>query len=214
LPRVSIEAVETYIGASSDFYGSGALGGAINLKSRVLDQTFIDTETSMGNEVTPAFSFVTGLGLGVWTITANGQALRTDGYIPVAKDQRGTVDTPAGTADISGSITFARALPGAGRGFVRLNSFGESRENGTPIQLNNTRNASIDVGADWAAERIGAFSFRAYGGGEIFNQNFSVVTANRNSESLTNVQHNPSQQLGAAFQWRFSSLSHHLITAG
>jgi outer membrane receptor protein involved in Fe transport len=214
LPRVSIESVETYIGATSDFYGSGALGGAINLKSRILDHNFIDTETSMGNKVTPAFSFLSGISLGLWTITASGQALRTGGYIPVAKDQRGNVDTTAGTADISGSITVSRAWPRAGRAFVRLNSFGESRENGTPIQVNNTRNASIDIGTDWTAERMGDFSFRAYGGGEIFNQNFSAVTADRNSESLTNVQHNPSQQLGAAFQWRFSSIKHNLITAG
>jgi len=214
LPRVSIENVETLSGATSDLYGSGALGGVINLQSRVSDRTFLDTEASMGNKVTPAFSFLSGISLGDWTITATGQALRTDGYILVVKDQRGAVDTPAGTADLSGSITLARSLPRAGRAFVRLNLFGESRENGTAIQLNNTRNASIDLGTDWTAERIGEFSFRAYGGGEIFNQNFSAVSADRNSESLTNVQHNPSQQLGGAFQWRLSSIKHNLITAG
>jgi len=214
LPRLSIESVETYSGATSDLYGSGALGGVLNLQSRFSVRTFLDTEASMGNKATPAFSFLSGINLGSWTITATGQALRTDGYILVAKEQRGPVDTPAGTSDVSGSTTLAKSLPRAGRAFVRLNLFGESRENGTPLQLNNTRNASIDLGTDWTGEKIGEFSFRSYGGGEIFNQNFSALTADRSSESLTNRQRNPSQQLGAALQWRFSSLSHNLITAG
>ena len=214
LPRISIETVETYSGATSDLYGSGALGGVINLKSRVTDHSFIDVETSMGNKVTPSFSFLSGISIGDWSISATGQALRTDGYILVAKDQRGAVDTTAGTSDISGSVTLARTLRKTGRAFIRMNLFGESRENGTPIQLNNTRNASIDLGADWSSLRVGDFSFRAYGGGEIFNQNFSAVALDRNTESLTNVQHNPSQQLGGAFQWRLASIKHNLITAG
>jgi hypothetical protein len=78
-----------------------------------------------------------------------------------------------------------------------LSSFGESRRNGTPIQLNDTRIWSIDLGTDWSD-----FSIRLYGSGENFNQNFSAVAADRDSESLTNRQRNPSQQVGFAFQWR------------
>src|SRR5678815_1307670 len=96
----------TYSGATSDLYGSGALGGVINLKSRVTDHSFIDVETSMGNKVTPSFSFLSGISIGDWSISATGQALRTDGYILVAKDQRGAVDTTAGTSDISGSVSY------------------------------------------------------------------------------------------------------------
>jgi outer membrane receptor protein involved in Fe transport len=214
LARISIESVETYNGATSDLYGSGALGGVINLKSRLSDHNFFDVEASLGNKATPVFSFLSGVNIGAWSVTATGQALRTDGYVLVAEDQRGIVDTPAGTSDVSGSITLSRKLPRSGRAFIRMNLFGESRENGTPIQLNDTRNASIDLGTDWASERVGDFSFRAYGGGEVFNQNFSAVSADRNSESLTNVQHNPSQQIGAALQWRLTSIRHNLITAG
>ena len=36
----------------------------------------------------------------------------------------------------------------------------------------------------------------------MFNQNFTAVAPDRNSEVLTNRQRNPSQQLGFAFQWR------------
>src|SRR6185503_6596806 len=45
------------------------------------------------------------------------------------------------------------------------------------------------------------FRVRVYGSSENFNQNFSAVSADRNSESLTNRQRNPSQQAGFAFQW-------------
>jgi outer membrane receptor protein involved in Fe transport len=128
--------------------------------------------------------------------------------VPV--DQRGTVDTPAGTGDLTGSLTFSRNLPHNSNAFVRLSSFGESRRNGTPVQLNDTRISSIDLGFDWSD----AVSVRLYGSKENFNQNFSAVAVDRNSESLTNRQRNPSQQAGFAFQWRKAIGHHQTISAG
>jgi hypothetical protein len=88
-------------------------------------------------------------------------------------------------------------------------AFAESRLNGTPIQLNDTRISSLDAGLDWTG-----LSLRLYGSGENFNQNFSAVAADRNSEALTNRQHNPSQQAGFAFQWRETIGTHQLLSAG
>src|SRR5205085_9787626 len=128
-----------------------------------------------------------------------GQALHTKGYVLVPANQRGLVDTPAGTGDLSGSVAISRAIGAQGHAFLRLGSFGESRRNGTPIQSNDSRISSIDLGGDWTAQQTGDFSVRLYGSSEIFNQNFSAVAADRDSESLTNRQRNPSQQAGFAF---------------
>jgi outer membrane receptor protein involved in Fe transport len=209
LARVSIENVQVYNGGASDLYGSGALGGVVNITSSTAPATFLGFEASAGNKGTAATSFSGGKSWGKWGVLFSGQALRTGGYVLVPEDQRGLVDTPAGTGDLAGSLTVSRTLGSQGHAFARLNSFGESRRNGTPVQLNDTRIWSIDLGTDWRD-----FSIRLYGSGENFNQNFSAVAGDRDSESLTNRQRNPSQQAGFAFQWRRGLGSHQSISAG
>lgn len=214
LPRVSIENVQVYNGGTSDSYGSGALGGVINVKSSTTPATFFDVEASAGNKATAATSFSGGKAFDKWGVLFSGQALRTDGYVLVPEAQRGLVDTPAGTKDLTGSLTLSRALSSQGHAFARFSSFGESRRNGTPVQLNDTRIWSIDLGTDWSNETAGDFSVRLYGSSEKFDQNFSAVAADRDSESLTNRQRNPSQQAGFAFQWRRGVGDYQSISAG
>jgi outer membrane receptor protein involved in Fe transport len=209
LPRVSVENANIYNGATSDLYGSAALGGVINIRSRTAPASFFDIEMSGGNKATAATSFNGGKVFGNWGIAFAGQALRTGGYVLVPEHQRGIIDTAAGASDLTGSITVSRTLGTEGHAFARFSSFGESRRNGTPVQLNDTRIWSIDLGTDWSD-----FSVRLYGSSENFNQNFSAVAADRNSESLTNRQRNPSQQAGFAFQWRRAIGHHHSISAG
>jgi outer membrane receptor protein involved in Fe transport len=209
VPRSAVESVTVFNGGTSDLYGSGALGGVLNVSSRAAEPDFLDFEFSGGSEATGAASLS---GAKVWRDFAVGldlQALHTDGYILVPENQRGAVDTRAGTSDLSGSLTLSRKLRGEGRAFLRVGSFGESRRNGTPLQVNDTRLTSVDLGLDLAE-----FSLRAYGSREIFNQNFSAVAIDRNSETLTNRQRNPSQQIGFAFQWRRNLGDHHSISAG
>jgi outer membrane cobalamin receptor len=108
LPRVSVEDVHVNNSATSDLYGSGALGGVINVNSRTSPATFLDFEASGGNEVTGATSFSGGKQFGAWGLGFSGQALHTDGYVLVPADQRGPVDTPAGTGDLNG-LTYSLA---------------------------------------------------------------------------------------------------------
>src|SRR6185503_8800692 len=72
------------------------------------------------------------------------------------------------------------------------------------------RSSSIDLGFDWSD----AISVRLYGSKENFNQNFSASAADRRTESLTNGQRNPSQQIGCAFQWRKAIGVHQMFAAG
>ena len=214
VPRVSVESVEVFNGASSDLYGSGALGGVINITSRTAPATYVDLEASGGNESTGAASLSAGKSWGNFGVGLAVQALRTNGYILVPENQRGAVDTEAGTSDISGSLTFSKNFGSGAYGFLRVGSFGESRRNGTPLQINDTRITSLDLGTDWSQNEAGNFSVRVYGSRENFNQNFSAVSLDRNSETLTNRQRNPSQQLGFAFQWRRAVGDHQSLSAG
>jgi outer membrane receptor protein involved in Fe transport len=209
VPRVSVESAEIFNGATSDLYGSGALGGVINITSRTEPASFLDFEASGGNETTGAVSVDAGKAWGSFGLGLGLQALHTRGYVLVPRDQRGTVDTEAGTSDLSGSLRLSKKFREGAHGFLRFGSFGESRRNGTPLQINDTRITSIDLGVDWSS-----FLIRVYGSHENFNQNFSAVALDRSSETLTNRQRNPSQQLGFAFQWRRAFGAHQSVSAG
>ncbi|HEU4836075.1 MAG TPA: TonB-dependent receptor [Pyrinomonadaceae bacterium] len=212
IPRTSIENVFVQNGGISNLYGSGALGGIVNISGRTKDVTGFDFEASAGNEGTAVTSFTAGKSFGDWAIAGSGQALHTDGYVLVPENQRGPVDTAAGTGDLSGSVTISNSAHGYS--FLRLSSFGESRRNGTPIQVNDTRITSIDLGFDSSRTKLGPVSMRLYGSSETFNQSFSAVAADRNSESLTNRQRNPSQQAGFVFQLTPVIGSHHVLGIG
>ena len=214
VPRVSIAGAEIFNGGASDTYGGGALGGVVNLQSRQVRTSFGTLEASYGALDTPDLSFAGGLRLGEWGISANGEALRTGGYILVPASQRGAVDTPAGTADLAGTLQLSRTLGDHGTLFVRATSFAESRTNGTPLQINDTRLPGVAAGADWTTESVGSFSVRIYGADEVYNQNSSSVAANRNSETLTDVQRSPSQDVGFAGQWRRTFGGRQSVTAG
>ena len=202
VPILSIESVEVLSGAASDLYGSGALGGVVNIVTKPVRKSFAKVDSSYGSESTSAISLDSGLTKSSWGISIAAQALRTIGYVPVSRDQRGSVERAAATRDLSGTLRISRKVR-AGRFFVRTSPFAESRLNGTPLQTNNSRIESIDLGIDWPANE-NDFSFRIYGSDELLNQNFSSVAVNRNSEFLTTRQRNPSQQMGFTGQWRRS----------
>jgi outer membrane receptor protein involved in Fe transport len=214
VPRVSIESVQVIDGGASDTYGLGALSGVINITPRHERESFGTLETSFGMQDSPYLSFVGGVSPGDWTVIAATQVMRTHGYVLVSENQRGLVDIPAGTADLTGSLEISRTLGDQGGVFFRGSSFGESRSNGTPVTTNNTRTPLLVLGGDWTHRVVGSFSGRLYGSYEIFNQNFSSVAANRNSESLSNRQRSPSQQFGFAAQWRKTIARKHSVTAG
>ena len=98
--------------------------------------------------------------------------------------------------------------------FVRGSDFGESSKNGTPLENNDTTIPELDLGADWNSTELGSFSARAYGSRELYHQTFSAVALDRDSESLTDVQRNPSQQIGFVGTWSRLFAERHKVTAG
>ncbi len=214
LPREGIASMEISNGGASDLYGGGALGGVVNLHTTRATEAFVNGELSYGSLNTPDVSFAAGGPIGNWTISAMGQAFRTGGYILVPPDQRGSVDTNANTGDLAGIVEIGHSLGERGRFFVRGSGFGESRDNGTALQRNDTTIPELDLGADWASNRVGSISARLYGSTEYFHQTFSSVAPGRNFESLTNDQHSPSQQIGFVASWSRLFAEKHKIIAG
>jgi outer membrane receptor protein involved in Fe transport len=201
VPRQAVGRVEVLRGSASELYGSDALGGVINFVPRRIEGTGLSLETSYGNERTSDASLLAGFRAGRWSADLAAEALHTDGYIIVDERERGRVDTPAGGTHSTLDLTLERVVSDRARLFARGSIFGEARRNGTPLQRNRTHIRQVTTGADWHFQRFGSLSVRVFGGPQVFDQDFSAVALDRNSETLTRVQRVPARQAGASIQW-------------
>ncbi len=221
IPRSALEQVEVVRGGASELYGADALSGVIQLFSAQFsgqfsgqpESSYLRVETYGGSQETGGGSFSGGLTRGRWQLGAAGEAATSAGYIPVEEAARGAVDRPAG----SGYLTLRPSLryhwnPKSAV-FVRGASFGESRENGTVLQDNNTRIRDVAAGADLALP-AGTLALRADGGWQVFNQTFTAVAADRNSEQLTRRQRVPARQLGYSALWNHTTGGRHTVVLG
>ncbi|HEX3321023.1 MAG TPA: TonB-dependent receptor [Terriglobales bacterium] len=201
IPRVSLANVEVYRGGTSNLYGSAALGGVVQFRMREPDVPSLVIEGSFGNETTPDFSIWTGTRKGAWNVSSSAELFRTDGYILVPNDVRGAIDTAANSENASIYARVSRDLGTSGDIFVRGNFFTEFRNNGTPSQTNDTRLGEGALGLDQQFGAKDSLSLRIYGEAENYNQRFSAIAPDRDSEILTNIQHVPEQVIGGAGQW-------------
>ena len=214
VPRESVGRVEVVQGGASSLYGSDALGGVVNFIPRDTSQSALSFEASYGNEQTPDASLYAGGRKNGWGAQLAAETFHTDGYILVDEAERGSVDTRAGSERSTIDLTLDRSFEDRGRVFVRGSIFGESRENGTPLQTNRTHIRQLAVGGDWQSALAGAFSARVYGGTQTYDQDFSAIAANRNSETLTRSQRVPAQQTGFTLQWSRAAGAFQTLTAG
>jgi outer membrane receptor protein involved in Fe transport len=214
VPRASLANVEVFRGGASNLYGSDALGGVVQFMTRQPQQPAFTFETSYGNERTPDLSFWTGTRVGPWDLSLASEMFRTDGYVIVPTWQRGSVDTPANSEDATLDVTIGHKLGEKGRVFGRGSFYTEFRNNGTPVQTNDTRMGEGAIGLDQQFGSSDSLTVRAYGLVQGYDQSFSSVAANRNSESLTDLQHVPQQVVGGAGQWTHFLGKHQTLIAG
>ena len=213
VPREEIESIEVAGGGASHLYGSDALGGVISILRKPVDTDELSLEAAYGNEKTPDVSFVGSRRMGQWSGGLSAELFRTEGYIAIPGDQRGVVDTPVNSQDITGGVTLQRRFGDVGSVFVRGSVFGEERNNGTPLQTNSTTIRELDVGGDWNS-RLGSFALRAYADRQHYAQVFSSIAADRSSETPTRDQQVPAQRTGFSAQWRDSIGTRQHLVAG
>ncbi len=214
VPRESIRQVEVLLGGASHLYGSSALGGVIDVATKQTASNTLSLSASYGSETSPNASlFASGVIEG-WSGSIAAESFRTDGYVLVPEDQHGVVDTPAGTRDSVINLKGQKELTNELELFGGVSFFGESRKNGTPLQINRTHLRQFSFGGSWYSEAAGSFNARSYGGTQVYDQNFSAIATDRNSETLTRVQRVPAQVFGASLQWSKLVGKHHTFVAG
>jgi outer membrane receptor protein involved in Fe transport len=200
VPRAALERIEVVRGGESELYGSSAMGGVVQFIRRPSTTDAIVLETSAGSQSTGTASLFAAVKRNAWSGSVAADWLSTAGYILVADDQRGRVDREADADHRALDFTLSRALDeDNARAFVRASHFDESRNNGTPLQVNDTTTRQLALGADLRALG-GSVALRAYGSDQDYTQTFSAIAADRNSERLTVLQSVPSKGSGASVQ--------------
>ena len=213
IPRAEFASVEVFRGGASNLYGSDALGGVIQFVDRVPTNTAASVDLSYGNQNTPLLSAWIGTSVSRWDFGAGLDLSRTGGYVLVPSFQRGAVDTAANSKHATVDATLGYRLGDNGRAFLRGTFFEESRNNGTPLTTNSTGAGFGVAGINTALGIHDSISARLYGQAQGYDQTFSSVAPNRSTETLTNIQHVPSQQLGTDVQWNHL-IGCHTIIAG
>jgi outer membrane receptor protein involved in Fe transport len=200
VPRAALDRVEILRGGASDLYGSSAMGGVVQFVRRRSDVPAISLDATAGSQQTGTLSLFAGSRY----VSLALDLLDTAGYVLVAPGQRGSVDRHADASHAAADVTLQRD-----RGFVRGSFYSESRNNGTPLQTNDTTIRQLAAGAN-----AGHFVVRAWGSDQDYAQTFSAIAIDRNSERLTVDQRVPSRSGGASAQWAHTFGMRHAIIAG
>ncbi|MCU1270517.1 MAG: TonB-dependent receptor [Acidobacteriaceae bacterium] len=211
IPRAELSSVEVFRGGESSLYGSDALGGVIQFLTRVPTGPSFSVDTSYGTENTPDLSAWAGTKVSRWDFEAATDMSRTDGYILVPASQRGMVDTAANSKHATVDAGMGYQISDTGRAFLRGTFFDESRNNGTPLQRNSTGTGVGTAGINTGVGEHDSIIARVSGQVEGYDQTFSSIVSNRNSETLTDIQHVPSQEGSAAAQWNHELKNQTLI---
>ncbi len=205
LPSLAVGRVEVVRGGVSDLYGSSAVGGAVQVSPvATAAKPELVLESGYGAEALNENGARLRGGAGRWSGLAAAGVLGTDGYVLVAPNLRGPVDTRSNVHAENGFVFGERALGGAGSGdgvWLRGNVLNESRHNGTPLTGNTTRLWRYAAGLDRTGFG-GQWQGRAFGSTERFVQGFSSVAVGRRSETLTRTATNPADELGGALRWQ------------
>jgi outer membrane receptor protein involved in Fe transport len=216
VPMIAVEQAEVLRGGASSLYGSGGLSGAVDLvpMRQKENGAVFNAQASAGTQSTYDGSFYTAYSRRGWGFDVAAETFKTDGYIPVADDERGLVDTNANSehtnAIASVEYKFLSEPPASAGGqtggnsariFLRGNIFDESRDNGTSLTYNKTYFRQAAGGADLSNNKIGDLQFRAFIESQVYDQTFSSVSVNRDTETLTRLQRVPSQASGASIFW-------------
>lgn len=214
VPRIAIETAEILRGGASSIYGSSALSGAVNLTTRRAEpgKPIVRFETSAGTQNTFDGSLFTAFGKNGWNASLAVESFQTDGYIPIAKAERGTADSRANSRHNSGFLTLERRFDENSRIFARGNLFSERRDNGTRLQKNRTYFRQAVLGADFSSDEFGAFQFRSTIEAQVYDQTFSAVSADRNTENLTRIQRVPSQTRSVNLFWS-RAFGNHIVSS-
>ena len=188
VPRESLARIEIVPGAGGTAWGNAALGGVVQLFTEPPLAARQRLATRIGSfdthDVEAQFAAPAGSG----TLQILGRDFSTDGYVTVAPDRRGPIDTPAGSRARWGTLRWRQPLGREGSATLTVRRFSEDRNNGTPYQRNATDETFGSLQIETRASATLRWQAVVYGQSQEFASTFSSVNANRTAETPASHQ--------------------------
>ncbi|MDQ3062525.1 MAG: TonB-dependent receptor, partial [Acidobacteriota bacterium] len=203
VPTIAVERIEVLRGGASSLYGNNSLSGTVNILPKNTRENFnFSAEVFGGTQNTFSGSTFFGFKYKDWTADFVAANFQTKGYILVDERERGAADVFAGSRNSNLSARFGKSFNDTANIFFKTSYFGEVRTNGTGLQTNRTHIRQFVLGGDWAIQNSkfkiqnSKLDWRVFGGAQTYDQIFSAVSADRNSETLNRIQRVPAQNFG------------------
>jgi iron complex outermembrane receptor protein len=220
LPRLGLDRIEVVPGGSSALYGNYGLGGVVQLVSRPPEDA-IEADVAGGNLGTAAVAARAAGRHGPLAGSLELDGLRSDGYVPVAPDQRGPIDAAGASKHLGGNARGRIAVNDDLQLGARAGVFGEEQNGGTHFTTASVRTASYALDATTrtgARDGGGRLVLALSGSAERFRQRRARIAAGRASEELAARQRVLSHAEGASAVWSSGALAlagrHHLVVGG
>lgn len=201
IPQMQVDKIEVDEGGISALYGSSAMAGAIDITTRRPSATLFDAEGLWGTRGTADLDFFAGDRRGPIAYSAGGDLFRTDGFNLIPEPFRGPVDVNATSQHetlngrVDGHLSANTLI------FLSGRFFNEARDNGTRLQTNGTRDGFLQAGLRSRTKDGSDWQANFYSFDQRFRSSFSSFAPDRQSETLSLLQNEPSYGYGGNGQW-------------
>lgn len=189
-------------GAGQVTSGAGALGGVVELDS-LQYRDVLSGRFAYGsrNSVDAKASILRNLGAG--SVSLSGSYSQGDGFVPVVKRQRGTVDRAAPYEQAGLALRAVAPISESTELQANMRAFTDERDRG--FDFSDSQNSGVDASLRVVNRAAGGWQWSALGYVQIreFANRFGAIAAGRNSVALTLDQYSvPSTGLGARVEVR------------
>jgi len=201
VPGTSIGSVEIVPGGSSVLYGTSALGGVVNVRSRPLDVPSV--EADVFGDTLPSL----GIGLrgvqraGPVAVELTSEFLGSNGYNVVAPEMRGAIDVPAGSTHVSLQGRMEAELSSTTLLGAKLGFFDEDQNGGTQYTNAASQVRSVSVTLALGPRAAPDVEMAGWFRNEVFRQQRARVTNQRSTEQLAGEQRVPADDEGFSVVW-------------
>lgn len=201
IPLLQVDEIEVDEGGISALYGSSAMAGAIDLTTRRPSSALVDVEGLWGTRGTGQLDLFAGDRRGRFTYSLGNDLFRTGGFILTSEPFRGPVDVNAASQHETANGRVDRLVSKNTLIFLSGRYFNEVRDNGTPLQTNGTREGFLQAGLRSHTRGGSDWQGNFYSFDQRFRSSFSSIAPNRQTETLTLLQSEPSYGYGGNGQW-------------
>ena len=214
IPLNSIERVEVVEGGGSNLWGNSAEGGVINIISKRPENNQVIAQASYGIRNTTQDALTTTYVQGPFRVSLEGDFFNTDGWNIVKSGFNGPIDQDASSIHelFGGRVDFD---PGNGVStFLRGSYYNEDRDLGTPFRSAGASRGFINAGGAMETAAGDLLHLSVYAHLSNYNQNFSIVNAQRTAETPSQLQTVPSTDVGGFLTWTRTFFRDHQVSVG